>query len=82
MCIYSTSVTSEASSSQFYLAVAQLTIGAQIDGQNLVFFQGPVGAECGTKLEYTVVFNYGSPIPTPDDCLRGPNNREWFDFGC
>jgi hypothetical protein len=62
---------------QYYMATANVTLGANDNGNDLIFYNAVVGAECGAQLDYTVTFNYTQQIVTADQtgCQTGPNGE-------
>lgn len=52
------------SSSEYFMATANVTIGVydSDNDRDLIFYNAVLGAECGQRLEYTVVFDYKERI--------------------
>jgi len=45
-------------SGSYFMATANVSIGAVLNGHEMSFYNEVVGAECGYQKEYTVEFNY------------------------
>jgi len=73
-----------------FTAVANITLGANDAGKELVFYNALLGAECGETNDYTVTFTYSSSIDTSGgvdcevneagECIVPAYNRYTFGF--
>lgn len=61
----------------YYMAVANVTLGVNDNGHDLIFYNALLGAECGEQLDYTVTFDYAQKITTFNQtgCQYGPNGE-------
>lgn len=50
-----------------FSAIANITLGANANGQELVFYNALLGAQCGETTDYTVTFTYASDIDISGD---------------
>lgn len=50
-----------------FSALANITLGANDNGQDLVFYNALLGAQCGETTDYTVTFTYASDIDVSGD---------------
>lgn len=50
-----------------FSAIANITLGANDNGQDLVFYNALLGAQCGETTDYTVTFTYASDIDISGD---------------
>jgi len=61
---------------EYYMATANVTLGATDNGNNLIFYNAVLGAECGHRTDYQVTFNYAQ-LETVEQtgCQTGPNGE-------
>lgn len=71
--LYETPITTRSNS--LYLATADVTLGIldENSGQELIFFEASLGAECGLKTTYKVTFDYGE--------IHSMNQTDCAEFG-
>jgi hypothetical protein len=62
----------------YYMATANVTLGIHDAEQNrdLIFYNALLGAECGTKMDYTVTFDYAEKIEKHREDTCHPNSPE------
>ena len=73
-----------------FSAVANITLGVNSNGQDLVFYNALLGAQCGETTDYTVSFTYSNNIDISGDvecetdengnCVIPAYNRYSFDI--
>jgi len=66
------------SDGQYHMAIANVTIGVTDEDseRDLIFYNAVLGAECGTKTDYTVTFDYSQKIDKHEETGCHANSPE------